>query len=217
MHAQQGPNSGNGRGLEHVYWIGGGSGAGKSTTTRALAARYGARTYVTDELMTEHQKRTNAIESPYLAKFMAMDMDERWMTRTPAEMLDTFHWYHGEGFGLIIDDLRAVPRDVPTIAEGFRLLPNLVEPLLTVRSHAVWLLPTPEFRLAAFESRGSMWTIAGKTTDPERALDNLLTRDHMFTERVRREARELDLNVIEVDPSMSEEDLASAVAELFGW
>jgi hypothetical protein len=30
----------------------------------------------------------------------------------------------------------------------------LVKPLLAESGHAVWLLPTPEFRRAAFDSRG---------------------------------------------------------------
>lgn len=34
------------------------------------------------------------------------------------------------------------------VAEGLRLLPSLVKPLLAVPGYAVWLLPTPEFRQA---------------------------------------------------------------------
>ena len=43
---------------------------------------------------------------------------------------------------------------------------------------------------AALESRGALWDIAGKTGDPPRALENLLERDRMFTDRLRREAEE---------------------------
>lgn len=57
-------------------------------------------------------------------------------------MLETFHWFRGEGFGLIIDDLLRLPVDTGVIAEGFRPLPHLVTPLLTKPSRAVWLLPT---------------------------------------------------------------------------
>ena len=39
--------------LRHVYWIGGGSGAGKSTIARRLAARRGLRLYSTDEVMAD--------------------------------------------------------------------------------------------------------------------------------------------------------------------
>jgi hypothetical protein len=199
--------------LQHVYWIGGGSGAGKSTIARRLAARHGLRLYATDDVMADHATRSTPEDSPFLREFAAMDMDQRWVNRSPETMLETFHWFQGEGFGLIIDDLRRLPAEPGVIAEGFRLLPHLVKPLLAVPGHAVWLLPTPAFRRAAFDSRGSMREIARKTSDPDRALGNLLERDQMFTERLYSETKRLQLNVIKVDTSTTEDDLAGQVAE----
>jgi adenylate kinase family enzyme len=201
--------------LRHVYWIGGGSGAGKSTTARRIAARHGLQLYATDDVMSDHASRSTQEDSPFLAEFKAMDMDERWVNRSPETMLETFHWYQGEGFGLIVEDLLRLPREPRVIVEGFRLLPRLVEPLLAVPSHAVWLLPTPDFRQRAFDSRGSTWEIAQKTSDPETALRNLLARDQMFTARLHEEARRLGLRVVEVDSTMTEDDLAERVAEAF--
>jgi len=131
-------------------------------------------------------------------------------------MLETFHWFRGEGFGLILEDLLARPGEAGVIVEGFRLLPRLVKPLLAGPGHAVWLLPTPGFRRAAFESRGSLWQIAGQTSDPERALHNLLERDRMFTERLKEETERLDLPAIEVDTTMTEDDLDERVTAAFG-
>ena len=39
--------------LGHVYWIGGGSGAGKSTITRRLAAQHGLSVYAVDAEMAK--------------------------------------------------------------------------------------------------------------------------------------------------------------------
>ncbi|MGA8117492.1 MAG: hypothetical protein WCA46_27965 [Actinocatenispora sp.] len=202
--------------LRHVYWIGGGSGAGKSTMAGRLATRYGLRRYVTDDVMSDHAGRSTAEDSPLLHAFLGMDMDERWVDRSPETMLETFHWFRGEGFGLIVEDLLGLPREPGVIVEGFRLLPHLVSPLLAVPGHAVWLIPTPGFRRAAFDSRGSTWGIAGRTSDPERALSNLLERDRLFTTRLRQETRRLDLPVIEVDTTVTEDDLADRVSGLFG-
>ena len=202
--------------LRDVYWIGGGSGAGKSTVARRAAARYGLRLYATDDVMSDHAGRSGPGDSPFLTEFMGMDMDERWVSRSPEAMLETFHWFRGEGFGHVIDDLLHLPAEERVIVEGFRLLPRLVKPLLDSPDHAVWLLPTPSFRRAAFSSRGSSWEIAGKTSDPARALDNLLERDRMFTERLREEATSLGLRIIEVDTTMTEEDLTDRVTEAFG-
>jgi hypothetical protein len=202
--------------LRHVLWIGGGSGAGKSTIARRLAARHGLRRYATDDVMPDHARRAGALDCPLLSAFAAMEMDERWVNRSPQAMLETFHWFRGEGFGLIVEDLRRLAGEPPVIAEGFRLLPRLVQPLLAVPGHAVWLLPTPGFRRAAFDSRGSSGEIAGKTSDPERALRNLLERDRMFTARLHEETERLQLRTIEVDTTMTEDDLAGQVTEALG-
>ena len=202
--------------LRHVYWIGGGSGAGKSTIARRLADEYGWRLYATDEVMSEHARRTTPEEAPFLHRFMAMDMDERWVNRSPDTMFETFHWFRGEGFGLIVEDLLRLPPEPCVIAEGFRLLPHLVKPLLAVPSQAVWLLPTPEFRQAAIQGRampgeGFIW----KTSDPERAGRNIAERDLAFVRRLGEEVQRLQLRAIEADTEMTEDDLARRVAKGF--
>jgi hypothetical protein len=197
--------------LRHVYWIGGGSGAGKSTIARRLAAQHGLVVYATDDAMADHGGRITAPDAPFLSRFKAMDMDERWVNRSPKAMLETFHWFRGEGFGPIVEDLLRLPAQPGVIAEGFRLLPRLVKPLIAAPEQALWLLPTPEFRRAAFDSRGSLLEIARKTSDPERALRNLLERDRMFTERLRGDVKRLGLYAIEVGTAMTEEDLAGRV------
>jgi 2-phosphoglycerate kinase len=202
-------------GLEHVYWIGGGSGAGKSTIASRLATSHRLVLYATDDVMADHARRSTPEDSPLLHEFTAMDMDERWVNRTPQSMHATFHWFRGEGFRLIVDDLRSFPAGPPVIAEGFRLLPDLVAPLLDAPHRAVWLLPTPDFRRAAFENRGTLWQIAEKTRDPRRALHNLLERDRMFTQRLRHDVTRLGLGFIDVEVWMTEDDLADRVAEHF--
>jgi hypothetical protein len=147
---------------------------------------------------------------------MAMDMDERWLNRSPQTQLDTFHWFQGEGFDLIVEDLLALPREPAIIVEGFRPLPLLVKPLLSDVTHAVWLLPTPAFRESVIEGRGGpSWGFLARTSNPERALRNLRERDRMFTDILRRESARLNLPAIEVDATMTEDDLFKRVTEVF--
>src|SRR6185503_14929763 len=123
-------------------------------------------------------------------------------------LLETFHWFQGECFDMIVEDLLGLLPEGPIIVEGFRPLPRLVKPLLSENARAVWLLPTPAFHQAVIESRGgAAWGFLAKTSDPERALRNLLERDRMFTDILREETARLQLPAIEVDVAMSEDDL----------
>lgn len=167
--------------------------------------------------MADHARRSTPEDAPLLHRFMAMDMDERWLNRPPKTLLDTFHWFQGEGFDLIVEDLLSLPREPAIIVEGFRPLPHLVKPLLSESAHAVWLLPTPEFREAVVESRGgAAWGFLARTSDPKRALRNLLERDRMFTDIIREETARLELPAIEVDHTTTEDDLVNRVTEVFG-
>jgi 2-phosphoglycerate kinase len=203
--------------LQHVYWIGGGSAAGKTTIARRIAAQRGWHVYGTDDVMADHARRSTTKDSPLLHRFIAMDIDERWLNRPPKTMLESFHWFRGEGFNMIIEDLVRLPREPGVIVEGFRLLPGLVRPLLSVPARAVWLLPTPGFRQAVVESRGgSASGFLARTTDPERALSNLLERDRLFTDILREETARLEVPAIDVDATLTEDDLVKRVTDVLG-
>ena len=202
--------------LQHVYWIGGGSGGGKSTIARRIADEHSLTVYATDDVMADHARRSSPEDSPLLHEFMAVDLDERWVDRSPQTMFETFHWFRGEGFNMIVEDLLRLPPEQGVIVEGFRLLPRLVKPLLSDARRAVWLLPTSEFRQAVIESRGgSAWSFLGKTSDPAKALRNLLERDRMFTDLLREETMRLGLPVIDVERTTSQDDLTRRVKDVF--
>lgn len=202
--------------LQHVRWLGGGSGAGKSTLAGILAVKYGFRLYSTDDMQASHSARSNPIDHPLLHRFIKMTMDERWIERTPEEMFRTFHGFQGEGFELLLEDILALPTDMPILVEGYKLLPRLVAPLLSSSNQAIWLIPKPEFRRTAMTSRGSLWSIAGRTSNPRKALENLLARDALYTEEILKQATILGLTTIKVDGSLSVDELATHVAQCFG-
>jgi len=202
--------------LQHVRWIGGGSGAGKSTVATRLAGQHDLLLHRTDDSIEDHLRRCPPAQCPQLHAFAAQSLDERWVTRSPQEMLATFPWFQGEGFSLLLEDLLALPRDRGVLVEGFRLLPQLVAPLLTAPHQAVWLLPSPAFRRAAFASRGELWDIADRTSDPPRALGNLLERDRLFTDGLRAQLRRQRLPFLEVEQSVGEDELMRRTASALG-
>ena len=148
--------------------------------------------------------------------FRNMSMDRRWADRTPQEMHDSFHWFHGEGFRFIIEDLEAFPRDQIILVEGFQLLPKLVKPYLASRKHAVWLIATPAFRIQAFTDRGSLWNIPNKTSNPEQALQNHLERERIFADRLAEEVESEGFHSLKIDGSLSEEEYFDRIVSHFG-
>jgi 2-phosphoglycerate kinase len=202
--------------LRRVRWIGGGSGAGKSSVARRLATEYGLSEYRCDDAIPDHAHRCGPSDAPLLHAFLAMDMDERWVKRPPTVMFETFPWFHGEGFDLILDDVLALSEQAPVLVEGFRLLPRLVAPFLSEPSQAVWLVPTTRFRRQAFRARGAMW-FPYETSNPQRAMANLLVRDDLFAREVGKEAADLKLPVLEVDVTMSTDELTSHVRDCLGF
>jgi hypothetical protein len=202
--------------LDHVRWVGGGSGAGKTTVTRLLAQRFDIGLYSTDAAISAHSGQLDASGAPLLERFRRMSMDDRWVRHDPVTMYATFPWFHGEGFDLLIEDLQRLPTDRPVVVEGFRLLPHLVRPHVSNPSHALWLVPTPGFRQAAFTGRGhadAFWT---RTTDPDRALANLLERDRIFSDEIESAAAHNGLDVLYVDGTRTVESMVEEMAGRFG-
>jgi hypothetical protein len=64
--------------------------------------------------------------------------------------------------------------------------------------------------------RGSAWGFLAKTTDPRRALRNLLECARMFTDALREETARLGLPTVEVDAKTTEDEFAEQVMDVFG-
>lgn len=77
-------------GLEHVRWVGGGTGAGKSTVAGHLSQRFGVKVYSADAAIRLHAAQLTASQAPLLHEFRQMDLDQRWIARDPEEMYRTF-------------------------------------------------------------------------------------------------------------------------------
>jgi hypothetical protein len=202
-----------GVGLGHVRWLGGATGAGKSTVAARLAAVFELPVYSTDTAIPVHGADPGA-DAPLLAGFRAMSMDERWSRRDARTMLETFPWFAGERFDHIVSDLLTMPRAPLTLAEGFRLLPGLVHPLLDEPWQALWLTSTPDFRRRAFKARVEAEQFWRRTSDPAASLERLLDRDALFADEVTREANGLGLKVVVIDGKRTEAEVTTEVA---GW
>jgi hypothetical protein len=61
-----------------------------------------------------------------------------------------------------------------------------------------------------------LWSVPNKTSNPKRALSNLLERDRLFTERLQGMVGTTGLPAVKVDGRLTEDALESGIAGKFG-
>jgi pimeloyl-ACP methyl ester carboxylesterase len=162
-------------------WIGGGTGAGKSSTARELAVRHGLRRFAIDSFWYAYEERwARPRKTP----------DEQWLETPPEAQAAEFEETSRRMMRYALDDFAELP-DVPTVVEGPQILPDLVPP----GDQAVFLDPTPEFQRSVLVPRPM------PSSDPARALEARLAKDRIYADRVAALAREHGAPVLVMDGS----------------
>ncbi|MEU2788078.1 hypothetical protein [Streptomyces sp. NPDC007100] len=204
--------------LSHVRWIAGGAGAGKSTLAIILARRHGAVVYRGDLAQHTWLPRCTPRQHPHFHAARDEPPGSLWDGRSPDEACGFAQSVVAETFAFEIEDLLALPADRPVLVDWFGNLPCHIAPLLTRPDQAVFLLPTPEFRLAALRARRSdpVRAPAGwGSRAPGNTLSERLARDELWDAEVRRQAAAYGNTVITVDGGRPAGDLADEVAARF--
>ena len=204
--------------LAHIRWIGGGTGTGKSTVAAVLARQFGGDIYDGDRGERGYVTRMRPDEQPRYAALLAMSAEQRWLDRTPERIFAEMPSLHGESFPFVLDDLLRHPGGRVLLVDDFRTLPSEVAPLLSWQCQAVFLLPAPSFREQALRTRyadpdqaRANWGDA----DPRRMLTARLARDQLWDAEIRRQAGEHGLPVIDVDGTLSPDQVAHEIARAF--
>lgn len=125
-------------GLDHVLWIGGASGAGKTTFAGRLARRWGLRLYSSDTRTWRHRDRAIAAGVGAAIRFEKLTPAQR--LAAPIEERRAMA-LGVERSAMVVDDLRELPRTPLVVAEGTALTASAADP-----RRSVWLLPTDEFQ-----------------------------------------------------------------------
>jgi hypothetical protein len=201
----------------HLCWIGGSPGAGKSSITRLLARQYGTWGYYCDWHQLGHEVlRTSRIaEFPALAAWNRKSLDDRWVHTPPEQMAREVLAVWEERFPLVVADLDKVPAGT-CVVEGAGCLPNQVLSLTADPQNAVWLVSTPDFvRRVRVERYKQGESLALQTSDPPRALNNIIERDIILSAVVQTEAARLGGVVVPVDGTRSVESIAGDIEQYF--
>ena len=201
-----------------MRWIAGGTGAGKSSLARLLAQRHGLAVYDGDRAEHSWLPRTDPRRHPHLSAARNRPPGANWRGRTPEEVFATMSSLHGETVGFLVEDLLALADDRITVVDYFGILPRHLAPLLLDRSHAVFLLPTPDFRREVLTARyadPARARAAWGDLDPDATLAKRLSRDALWDQEVRMQAERIGLRTVEIDGTEPVTVLADRLAEFF--
>jgi len=186
--------------MEHVLWIGGAPGSGKTTIATRLARRHGLRLYSADTRTWVHRDRALATGNAAARRWEAITPAERWELSTPAQMLEMS--LHRERGAMVIDDVGALPQSPLVVAEGSPLSASMISAGIAEPARAVWLLPTPQFQRRHLDARG--------TNEGQARLYQLLR------EAIERDTSDHHAPTLVVDGSCGLTETVDAVEELLG-
>jgi len=203
------------RSIAHVFWIGGPSDSGKTTVANLLLRRRRWQWYPCDLHEYNHLvARADPVLHPINYQAIGRSLDETWVHSNPQQMFDFILTSNEERFPLICHDLGLMPHKPPVLAEGPRLFPKLVAPVLTSTNQAVWLIPTASFARESRERRNKPM-LRFESSDPERFRENFIFREQLLADYIESEVAWLGLPIIKVDGNRTAEEIADAVEAHF--
>lgn len=199
--------------LTHVLWIGGAPDAGKTSVAMALVEKYNLHFYNLDEHAEEHWfNHISQDPSAFGHTWLSLSLDERWL-QPPERQVQNVLCITEDDFSWVISDLLALPNERPILVEG-NIPPALVEPLLTTKRQAIWLIPTESFYRRSFFRR-EKHVAHNDRSNPQQTRANHMARDRLLAEHVRQEAITRNLQLLEVDDSHELMEVAALVEAHF--
>ena len=198
---------------KQVYWIGGGTCAGKSTVTERLCAKYDLFPYHVDDHWEDHLRRANLDDYPNLHR-RGQTRPSDWFVRLPEEASDDELAVLSEEVSLATQDLRALPPRTDIVAEGVLFLPLALKQLGVPKERAIWLIPTPASQRIRYRHRGA-WVddVLSLYDDPRSAWESWMRRDAIVAQRIRQSVMSAGYHWIQVSDDESIEQLVERVED----
>lgn len=189
--------------LEHVLWIGGPSGAGKTAVALRIAKRHGLRLYNSDVMTWSHRDRALAEGDAAALRWEELRTTNTLDHLVPEELEKLS--LRSQRADMVLHDLAGMPPSPLIIAEGGVLPVWVIEQGVAEPSQVLWLLPTVQVQAQNLARRGWRGLAAGTSTA-------FLEQSRLLAER---KASEHRIPTLVVDGSWDLMELTSRVEVCF--
>ncbi len=208
--------------MSQLYWICGSPCAGKTTISNIIGQEFNWHIYSIDRYFETYLKRANPQQHPYLIAYKALGL-KQFLLQAPDQQLEQVAGISREQFAFILEDIQALQSenvDKPILVEGSNILAEQVAKHLPSTHHAIWLVPTEDFQLETYPTRGA-WVqdVLRHHYEPQAgilAFERWMERDAQWARMTAQQAKQYNIPVIVVDGKIPLLDNAERVMRHFG-
>lgn len=201
-----------------LLWLIGGSGSGKTTVSRAVAARMGVPVYDMDEAFFGRY-RPDPQRHPATTAWFSAANPLGWMLSLPWPAFNAlYRASNAEMLDLLAADL-ADQADAPLVIDGGITHPSVLTRVIPA-ARVVCLLRDSASREQEWEtaaSRAEMRAAVLALSDGATMWARFLDYDRRLTATIARESRELWIKTVSWDAATPVEDLAATVIAYADW
>lgn len=201
-----------------LLWLIGGSGSGKTTVSRAVAARMGVPVYDMDEAFFGRY-RPDPQRHPATTAWFSAANPLGWMLSLPWPAFNAlYRASNAEMLDLLAADL-ADQADAPLVIDGGITHPSVLTRVIPA-DRVVCLLRDSASREQEWEtaaSRAEMRAAVLALSDGATMWARFLDYDRRLTATIARESRELGIKTVSWDAATPVEDLAATVIAYADW
>lgn len=200
--------------MKKIYFVGGSPCAGKSTICEILSKKYNLYYFKVDDYIDKYMKKVALNSETLCKKNLSMTPEEIWM-RNPTIQKNEELGIYKEIFDSAIKDLEKTNCDNDIITEGCAYLPTLVKELGISYDKYLAIIPTKDFQVTHYRERQFVPYVLDGCSDKEKAFENWMERDFLFSKEIERQCESNKLKLIINDGTINLCDMVDEVVTHF--